>query len=130
MTPPIASYEISCRLDAEKKTIEGARTSQFEQHLRAVLDLPLGAPDAVAAQVVMANVFGGDDSASTGRDVYSRYEHVMANDPGIKVHLYGKAARPGRKIGHVTVLGQAGDTIGELRGRAGHAARYLGEGKD
>jgi 5-(carboxyamino)imidazole ribonucleotide synthase len=116
-------------------TIEGARTSQFEQHLRAVLDLPLGAPDAVAAQVVMANMFGGAELAhtgfaSTGPDAYSRYEHVMANDPGIKVHLYGKAARPGRKIGHVTVLGRAGDDIGELRARAGHAARYLGEGKD
>ncbi len=121
-------------------TIDGARTSQFEQHLRAVLDLPLGAPDAVAAQVVMANVFGGTElastgpastgPASTGPDVYSRYEHVLANDPGVKVHLYGKAARPGRKIGHVTVLGRAGDGIDELRERAGHAARFLGEGKD
>jgi 5-(carboxyamino)imidazole ribonucleotide synthase len=108
-------------------TIDGARTSQFEQHLRAVLDLPLGAPDAVAPQVVMANVFGAGDP-----DVYSRYEHVMANDPGIKVHLYGKAARPGRKIGHVTALPNAalGDDIDALRERAGHAARYLGEGKD
>ena len=108
-------------------TIEGAGTSQFEQHLRAVLDLPLGDPAAVAPQVVMANVLGGDDP-----DVYARYPHVMAADPGVKVHLYGKAVRPGRQIGHVTVLPDAalGDDIDALRERAGRAARYLGEGKD
>jgi 5-(carboxyamino)imidazole ribonucleotide synthase len=108
-------------------TIEGARTSQFEQHLRAVLDLPLGAPDAVARQVVMANVFGADEP-----DVHSRYTHVMAADPGARVHMYGKTPRPGRKIGHVTVLPDTalGDDIDALRERAGRAARYLGEGKD
>ena len=105
-------------------TIEGAVTSQFEQHLRAVLDLPLGAPGAVAPQVVMANVFGGPDP-----DVYGRYLHVMAADPDVKVHLYGKQVRPGRKIGHVTVAGDPalGD---QLRERAGRAARYLGTGED
>jgi 5-(carboxyamino)imidazole ribonucleotide synthase len=103
-------------------TIEGATTSQFEQHLRAVLDLPLGAPGAVAPQVVMANVFGGADSG-----VYARYLHVMAADPGVKIHMYGKAVRPGRKIGHVTV---AGDDVAELRARAGRAARYLAAGKE
>jgi 5-(carboxyamino)imidazole ribonucleotide synthase len=105
-------------------TIEGAVTSQFEQHLRAVLDLPLGAPGAVAPQVVMANVFGGPDPG-----VYGRYLHVMAADPGVKVHLYGKQVRPGRKIGHVTVAGDPalGD---QLRERAGRAARYLATGED
>jgi 5-(carboxyamino)imidazole ribonucleotide synthase len=103
-------------------TIEGARTSQFEQHLRAVLDLPLGAPGAAAPQIVMANVFGGQDP-----DVYERYLHVMAADPGVKLHLYGKDVRPGRKIGHVTALG---DDVEELRARAGRAARYLATGKD
>ena len=103
-------------------TIEGARTSQFEQHLRAVLDLPLGAPAAAAPQIVMANVFGGQDP-----DVYERYLHVMAADPGVKLHLYGKVVRPGRKIGHVTALG---DDVDELRARAGRAARYLATGKD
>src|SRR6516165_573216 len=105
-------------------TIEGAATSQFEQHLRAVLDLPLGAPRAVAPQVVMANVFGGPDPG-----VYSRYLHVMAADPGVKVHLYGKQVRPGRKIGNVPVAGDPalGD---QLRERAGRAARYLGTGED
>jgi 5-(carboxyamino)imidazole ribonucleotide synthase len=113
-------------------TIDGARTSQFEQHLRAVLDLPLGAPDAAGRPVVMANVFGGSGLARTDEDVYSRYTHVMAADPGARIHMYGKTPRPGRKIGHVTVLPNAalGDDIDALRERAGHAARYLGEGKD
>jgi 5-(carboxyamino)imidazole ribonucleotide synthase len=113
-------------------TIEGAGTSQFEQHLRAVLDLPLGDPTAVTTQVVMANVFGGSGLASADPDVYARYTHVMAADPAVKVHLYGKTARPGRKIGHVTVLPNRalGDDIDALRERAGRAARYLGEGKD
>ena len=98
-------------------TIEGATTSQFEQHLRAVLDLPLGAPGMLAPQAVMANVLGGTDP-----DVYDRYIHVMAADPGIKVHLYGKAVRPGRKIGHVTVLG---NDVSGLRDRARRAASFL-----
>ncbi|GAA4235539.1 5-(carboxyamino)imidazole ribonucleotide synthase [Actinomadura meridiana] len=98
-------------------TIEGARTSQFEQHLRAVLDLPLGSTEPTARYTVMANVLGGDDP-----DVHSRYFHVMAHDPAVKVHLYGKESRPGRKIGHVTALG---DDLADLRERARHAADYL-----
>ncbi|PZG36843.1 5-(carboxyamino)imidazole ribonucleotide synthase [Spongiactinospora gelatinilytica] len=101
-------------------TIEGARTSQFEQHLRAVLDLPLGSPSMTAPVVVMANVLGGDDP-----DLFARYEHVMAHDPGVKVHFYGKEVRPGRKIGHVTALG---DDLDSVRERARHAAVYLSEG--
>ena len=109
-------------------TIEGARTSQFEQHLRAVLDLPLGAPQPAAPQVVMANVFGAADLAGgAGQDVYDRYTHVMAADPGVKVHMYGKEPRPGRKIGHVTV---AGADVASLRVRATRAASYLGTGKE
>jgi 5-(carboxyamino)imidazole ribonucleotide synthase len=98
-------------------TIDGARTSQFEQHLRAVLDLPLGSTAQSAPVTVMANLLGGD-----GGDVYDRYIHVMAADPGVKVHLYGKEPRLGRKIGHVTV---SGDDAGELRERARRAASYL-----
>ncbi|MFD0685409.1 5-(carboxyamino)imidazole ribonucleotide synthase [Actinomadura fibrosa] len=98
-------------------TIEGARTSQFEQHLRAVLDLPLGSTEPTAPYTVMANVLGGDDP-----DVYPRYIHVMAHDPGVKVHFYGKGVRPGRKIGHVTALGS---DLAEVRERARHAAAYL-----
>jgi 5-(carboxyamino)imidazole ribonucleotide synthase len=103
-------------------TIEGARTSQFEQHLRAVLDLPLGSPAMAAPAAVMANVLGGDDA-----DVYDRYIHVMAADPTIKVHMYGKQVRPGRKIGHVTVTG---DDPGDLADRARRAASYLRWGKE
>ena len=101
-------------------TIEGARTSQFEQHVRAVLNLPLGAPSLAARQAVMVNVLGGDDP-----DIYSRLVHVMAADPGVKVHLYGKPVRPGRKVGHVTVLG---DDPEALRRRARRAASYLSSG--
>jgi 5-(carboxyamino)imidazole ribonucleotide synthase len=103
-------------------TIEGARTSQFEQHLRAVLDLPLGAPTAAAPHAVMANVLGGDDPG-----LHARLVHVMAADPGVKVHLYGKAVRPGRKIGHVTALG---DDLEDLRDRARRAASYLRDGTE
>jgi len=98
-------------------TIDGATTSQFEQHLRAVLDLPLGSPALSAPVTVMVNVLGGD-----GGDVYDRYIHVMAADPGVKVHMYGKEPRPGRKIGHVTV---SGDDPEALRDRARRAASYL-----
>ncbi|GII53239.1 N5-carboxyaminoimidazole ribonucleotide synthase [Planotetraspora thailandica] len=98
-------------------TIEGARTSQFEQHLRAVLNLPLGSPALAAPVVVMVNLLGGADP-----DVFSRYEHVMANDPGVKIHFYGKEVRPGRKIGHVTALGVE---LAEVRARAWHAADCL-----
>jgi 5-(carboxyamino)imidazole ribonucleotide synthase len=103
-------------------TIEGARTSQFEQHLRAVLDLPLGDPALAAPAAAMANVLGGDDA-----DVYDRYIHVMAADPAVKVHMYGKQVRPGRKIGHVTVVGEDPE---DLADRARRAASYLRWGKE
>ncbi len=98
-------------------TIDGARTSQFEQHLRAVLDLPLGSPSPVAPVTVMVNVLGGD-----GADVYPRYVHVLAADPAVRLHMYGKQPRPGRKIGHVTLTGT---DPGELADRARRAASYL-----
>jgi 5-(carboxyamino)imidazole ribonucleotide synthase len=110
-------------------TIEGARTSQFEQHVRAVLDLPLGTPRLAAPRVAMANVFGGDGSEAAGA-VFDRYIHVMAADPGAKVHIYGKQPRPGRKIGHVTVLGNTGEDMAGLRARARRAASYLGSGRE
>jgi phosphoribosylaminoimidazole carboxylase PurK protein len=101
-------------------TIEGARTSQFEQHLRAVLDLPLGAPEMAAPAVVMVNVLGPDDPDAP--TLGSGLPHVFARDPGIRVHLYGKALRPGRKVAHVTALGT---DVAQLRERARHAAQYL-----
>jgi 5-(carboxyamino)imidazole ribonucleotide synthase len=104
-------------------TIEGARTSQFEQHLRAVLDYPLGDTSLTAPVVVMANVLGGPDG---GMPVDERLHHLFAAEPGAKVHLYGKQVRPGRKIGHVTVLG---DELDDVRARAARAARWLQEGR-
>jgi 5-(carboxyamino)imidazole ribonucleotide synthase len=98
-------------------TIDAARTSQFEQHLRAVLDLPLGTTTMTSDAAVMVNVLGGADP-----DLHSRLVHVMAADPGVKVHLYGKAVRPGRKVGHVTV---AGEDVARLRERGWRAANYL-----
>ncbi|GAA0441525.1 N5-carboxyaminoimidazole ribonucleotide synthase [Actinoplanes capillaceus] len=103
-------------------TIEGARTSQFEQHLRAVLDYPMGSTALAAPVVVMANVLGGEPG---GISIDERLHHLFATDPGARVHLYGKQVRPGRKIGHVTVLG---DDLTEVRARAARAAKWLQEG--
>ena len=98
-------------------SIDGSVTSQFEQHLRAVLDLPLGDPRARAPWTVMVNVLGGEFP-----QMYRAYRHVMARDPGVKVHMYGKDVRPGRKVGHVTVCG---DDLDDCLERARHAADYL-----
>ncbi|QDY06607.1 5-(carboxyamino)imidazole ribonucleotide synthase [Micromonospora sp. HM134] len=103
-------------------TIEGARTSQFEQHLRAVLDYPMGDTSLAAPVVVMANVLGGEPG---GISLDERLHHLFAAEPGARVHLYGKQVRPGRKIGHVTVLG---DDLDDVRARAARAARWLREG--
>jgi 5-(carboxyamino)imidazole ribonucleotide synthase len=98
-------------------TIDGAYTSQFENHLRAVLDLPLGDPRTRAPWTAMANVLGAGHA-----ELYSAYRHVMARDPAVKVHLYGKPVRPGRKIGHVNVSARS---LGDARARATHAADFL-----
>jgi 5-(carboxyamino)imidazole ribonucleotide synthase len=103
-------------------TIEGARTSQFEQHLRAVLDYPMGETALTAPAVAMANVLGGEPG---GISIDERLHHLFATDPGARVHLYGKQIRPGRKIGHVTALG---DDMDAVRARAARAARWLQEG--
>ena len=98
-------------------SMDGAVTGQFEQHLRAVLDLPLGDPRPRDRWTVMANVLGGDIT-----ELYSTYRHLLARDPALKMHLYGKAVRPGRKIGHVNV---GGDNLDTLRERARHAADFI-----
>ena len=103
-------------------TIEGARTSQFEQHLRAVLDYPLGATTPTAPAVVIANVLGA--ACPVAMSVDERLHHLFARFPDVKVHLYGKSERPARKIGHVTALGAEMD---EVRRRAALAARWLSE---
>jgi 5-(carboxyamino)imidazole ribonucleotide synthase len=99
-------------------TIEGAVTSQFENHLRAVLDLPLGSPAPQHAQVASVNVFGG----TAGEDPLALLPDGLATE-GAHIHLYGKGARPGRKLGHVTVCG---DDAEEVRERAWAAAVALG----
>jgi len=98
-------------------TQDGAVTSQFANHLRAVLDLPLGDPRTREPWTVMANVLGGDYP-----DMYAGYLHCMARDPQLKIHMYGKDVKPGRKVGHVTTYG---DDLPEVRERAAHAAGYL-----
>jgi 5-(carboxyamino)imidazole ribonucleotide synthase len=105
-------------------TIEGSRTSQFEQHLRAVLDYPLGLTSQTAPVVVMANVLGGPDDTEPALD--ERVHHLMAKWPDVKIHLYGKGFRPGRKVGHVTALG---DDVELVRSRARAAADYLSLGQ-
>ncbi|MGH3825349.1 MAG: 5-(carboxyamino)imidazole ribonucleotide synthase [Pseudonocardiaceae bacterium] len=87
-------------------TIEGAVTSQFEQHLRAVLDYPLGSTAPRAPACVMANVLGAGTSSRMGMGMDERLHHLMARYPQAKVHLYAKPERPGRKIGHITVCGE------------------------
>nr|WP_030265954.1 5-(carboxyamino)imidazole ribonucleotide synthase [Streptomyces violens] len=98
-------------------TQDGAITSQFANHVRAVLDLPLGDPRPRAEWTVMANVLGGDYP-----DMYSAYLHCMARDPQLKIHMYGKDVKPGRKVGHVNTYG---DDLADVRERAAHAAGYL-----
>ena len=98
-------------------TIEGSCTSQFEQHLRAVLDLPLGDPSMTAPIAVMGNILGGSKT-----DMYRPYLHLMARTPALSFHQYKKDVRPGRKIGHVTLLGK--DLV-ELTNEVQHAVDYM-----
>jgi 5-(carboxyamino)imidazole ribonucleotide synthase len=101
-------------------TMDGSRTSQFEQHLRAVLDYPLGATGLLAPACVMANVLGAPVAPKMGPD--ERLHHLFARYPDVRVHLYGKEERPGRKLGHVNMLGER---IEPLRDRALLAAHWL-----
>jgi 5-(carboxyamino)imidazole ribonucleotide synthase len=113
-------------------TQDGAVTSQFENHLRAVLDLPLGSPAARDRWTVMVNILGapdgdaGDDGdegsgGPVGR-LYDGYPHALARDPRLRVHLYGKELRPGRKVGHVNAYG---DDLDDCLERARHAAAWF-----
>ncbi len=114
-------------------TMDGAVTSQFEQHLRAVLDYPLGDASAKVPVTVMANVLGAEEVPAMSVD--ERLHHFFARMPEAKVHLYGKAERPGRKIGHVNVLGAVGGSpddeqyVADLRERARRAAHWLARGE-
>ena len=98
-------------------TIDGSRTSQFEQHLRAILDLPLGDPAMTHDFAVMGNILGGEKT-----DMYRPYLHLMARNPDIKFHQYKKEVRIGRKIGHVTAVGS--DLL-QLTTDVKHARDYM-----
>ncbi|MFI2706051.1 5-(carboxyamino)imidazole ribonucleotide synthase [Nocardioides sp. CER28] len=99
---------------------DGAETSQFENHLRAVMDLPLGSPAPRQRWTVMVNILGGSDP-DAGR-LYDGFPHALARDPHLRVHLYGKDLRPGRKVGHVNTYGEDLDDCLE---RARHAAAWF-----
>ena len=114
-------------------TMDGARTSQFEQHLRAVLDYPLGDTGATVPVTVMANVLGA--AQPTSMTIDERLHHLFARLPEAKVHLYGKAERPGRKVGHVNILGAVDGSLDDdeyvanVRERAERAAHWLSHGR-
>lgn len=117
-TPGILVNELAMRPhNSGHWTQDGAITSQFANHVRAVLDLPLGDPRPRATWTVMCNVLGGDFP-----DMYQAYLHCMARDPQLKIHMYGKDVKPGRKVGHVNTYG---DDLADVRERARHAADYL-----
>ena len=110
-------------------TMDGSRTSQFEQHLRAVLDYPLGDTTPIAPITVMANVLGAQQTPAMSMD--ERLHHLFARLPEAKVHLYGKGERAGRKIGHINILGAAdgslddGVYVADVRERAARAAHWM-----
>ncbi|WP_431233268.1 5-(carboxyamino)imidazole ribonucleotide synthase [Mycolicibacterium psychrotolerans] len=104
-------------------TMDGAVTSQFEQHVRAVLDYPLGDTRPIAPVTVMANVLGAPQAPAMSVD--ERLHHLFGRIPEAKVHLYGKAERPGRKVGHVNIVGAADGDVDRVRERAERAAHWL-----
>lgn len=110
-------------------SMDGARTGQFEQHLRAVLDYPLGDTSPIAPVTVMGNVLGAAQAPDMSMD--ERVHHLFARMPDAKVHLYGKGERPGRKIGHVNIVGgldgslQDPEYVAAVRERAQRAAHWL-----
>nr|WP_255509780.1 5-(carboxyamino)imidazole ribonucleotide synthase [Brachybacterium sp. FME24] len=101
-------------------SMDGAVTGQFEQHLRAVADLPLGSTAPLAPVSVMVNLLGG-----TAEDLAPGAYAALAADPELKIHLYGKSVRPGRKLGHVTLVGEDHDDLLE---RAHRAERLIIDG--
>ncbi|MBA0045583.1 5-(carboxyamino)imidazole ribonucleotide synthase [Mycobacteroides sp. LB1] len=110
-------------------SMDGARTGQFEQHLRAVLDYPLGSTEPLAPVTVMANVLGAQETPVMSLD--ERMHHLMGRIPEAKVHLYGKGERSGRKLGHVNIQGRVDGSladpqyVAEVRERAERAAHWL-----
>lgn len=96
-------------------SIEGSVTSQFEQHIRAVLDMPLGSTEARAEHAVMVNLLGVDEK----NDFVHVLDRALEAHPDAKIHTYGKTARAGRKMGHVTVVSDSAErALAEARGAA------------
>lgn len=104
-------------------TQDGAFTSQFEQHLRAVLDWPLGSAEPLSGPTVMRNYLGG-----ANEELHAAFPAAMAAEPEAKIHMYGKSVRPGRKIGHVNLVGAPGADVDQLRARAGRVAATVRDG--
>ena len=98
-------------------TIDGAVTSQFEQHLRAILDLPLGNPSMTADIAVMGNILGGEKT-----DMYRPYLHLMARNPDLKFHQYKTEVSVGHVVGHVTAVGSDSQ---QLISDVTHACEYM-----
>ncbi len=101
-------------------TMDGAVTGQFEQHLRAVLDLPLGSTENHGAGTIMKNYLG-----SSNQDLFSAYPQALAADPSAKIHGYGKSVRPGRKIGHVNVTAASPEALDDARASATRVADII-----
>ena len=104
-------------------TQEGSVTSQFEQHLRAVLDMPLGATTMRDEVAIMKNYLGGENE-----DIFGVYPLALSAEPRAKIHFYGKETRPGRKIGHVNITGRAAETRA-LRDAAANVASIVRDGR-
>lgn len=105
-------------------TQDGSVTSQFEQHLRAVLNLPLGATDVLGPVVVMKNFLGGEN-----QDLFAAFPLALAAEPAAKVHCYGKSVRPGRKIGHVNLVGTSTADVATTRSQATLVAGIIRDGR-
>ncbi|WP_102161457.1 5-(carboxyamino)imidazole ribonucleotide synthase [Zhihengliuella halotolerans] len=105
-------------------SMDGCVTGQFEQHLRAVLDLPLGDTRPLGGRTVMKNYLGG-----ANEDLYSMYQAALAAEPRAKIHAYGKSVRPGRKIGHINVVAEPGESVASVRERANRVAALIRDGQ-
>ncbi|WP_325790482.1 5-(carboxyamino)imidazole ribonucleotide synthase [Arthrobacter koreensis] len=106
-------------------TMDGSVTGQFEQHLRAVLDLPLGSTALLGGVAVMKNFLGADNP-----DLYLGTRLALAAEPAAKVHNYGKSVRPGRKVGHVNVVGASAADLPAVRRSAERAAAIIRDGRE
>jgi 5-(carboxyamino)imidazole ribonucleotide synthase len=98
-------------------TVDGSVTNQYEQHLRAILDLPLGDPSMLAKYVVTGNFYCGDKP-----NMYRPYLHLMARTPALKFHQYKNSSVPGELMGHITL---AGNDLSELVEEIEHALEYM-----